>query len=337
MYARLLSKDDYDTLLSMKSVSQIAVYLKRQTPYAYVMRNIDESDVHRGQLEQVFKKSLFYDYDRLIKFTTGSYKSALRAMFESFEIDDLKLVISSICSANEHYLASEDLTYIRSYSAFSAESLLDARTMEELVDVVRDTRYYKALLPYATRSAIQGAARPDFMNIDHALDLLNYEAKMSEIKKTLSGAELKAVMSLYGAQADIGNILFIYRLKKLYGFTANEILVYLIPCRNRLSNKDLLEMAECAGIDELTDRIAETDYGFLFPKNREGDWENLHTEHFYKLHKKNIRPKGGAVGAFTTALSYLHLKEADIRNIIMIIEGVRYSLPTDRIASFLTR
>jgi V/A-type H+-transporting ATPase subunit C len=45
-----------------------------------------------------------------------------------------------------------------------------------------------------------------------------------------------------------------------------------------------------------------------------------------------LRQHGGDIGV---ALSYLYLKETDIKNIIMIIEGVRYALPTREIASFL--
>jgi V/A-type H+-transporting ATPase subunit C len=50
------------------------------------------------------------------------------------------------------------------------------------------------------------------------------------------------------------------------------------------------------------------------------------------MHKKNLRRLDADVAV---ALSYLYLKETDIKNIIMIIEGVRYSLPAQKIASFL--
>ena len=326
MYARLLDRSEYNTLLQIRSVSQIADYLKKQTPYAYVLRRIDKNDVHRGQLEQVFKRSLFYDYERLLKFTTGGYREAIRAMFESFEVEDLKHIIGSVCSAQKQALTLTDLTYMRTYSEFPISSLLEADTMEDLVANLVHTRYYKALLPFAVRED------PDFFKIDHALNLLNYTSKLVAFRQALSGAGRRIATSLYRTQVDIENILFIYRIKKLYHFTASEILVNLLPNAYKLSNHDLLRMAECEGIDELTDAISRTEYGPLFPKGRESEWETLHAEHFYWIHKKNLRTHSGDIGV---VLAYLYLKEIDVKNIIMIIEGVRYQLPTERIASFL--
>jgi V/A-type H+-transporting ATPase subunit C len=326
MYARLLDRGEYDELLAMKNVSQIAAYLKKQTPYAYVLRRIDENDAHRGQLEQVFKRSLFYDYERLIKFMTGGNSDVLKEMFSKYEIDDLKLVIGSICSEREHYLTPEDLAYVRTYSEFPTSSLLDAKTMEELVENLSHTRYYEPLLPFAARED------PDFFKIDNALNLFNYRSKMNVFRSSLRGAARKAVESLYGMQADIENILFIYRIKKLYRFAAKEILANLIPCKCKISKKEFLDLAECEDMDGLTDRIGATKYGFLFPKDRESEWETIHAEYFYQLHRKNLHRQGDKAGV---ALSYLYLKEMDIRNIIMIIEGVRYSVPAEKITSYL--
>ena len=326
MYSRLLTRNDYDALMAMKSVSQIAGYLKKQTPYAYVLRRIDEHNVHRGQLEQVFKRSLFYDYERLLKFTTGSYKAAVRAMFEAFEAEDLRLVIGSICSEHKQHISPDDLTYIRSYSEFPASLALEADTLAELAANLRHTRYYKMLLPFTV-----GGER-DFMKIDNALNLLNYKSKMEVFRKALSGASRRVALSLYGTQADLENIMFIYRVKKLYGMSADEILIYLVPCEYRVRNRELLALAECENVDEFIGLIGRTFYGFLFPNGREAEWESLQTGYFYQWHKKNLRVHGGDVGV---AFSYLFLKEMDIKNIIMIIEGVRYNIPAETIASFL--
>lgn len=326
MHARLLGRGDYDKLISMKSVSQIAAYLKKQTPYAYVLRRIDENDVHRGQLEQLFKRSLFYDYERLIKFTAGTYKPAIRAMFDSYEIDDLKLVIGSICSEHEQFLSADDLTYIRSYSEYSTDFILSADNMEQLVDNLNGTRYYEPLLPFAARE------NPNFTAIDHALNLLNYRALIKAFRETAGGGDLKALISLFCTRTDIENILYVYRTKKLYNIPASEIAMRILPCEYKISRRELLELSGCDGIEAMTDKLADTYYGFLFPKSREHEWETLHSEYIYSRLVSNMRKPGGSVSA---AYAYLYLKEIDIKNIIMIIEGVRYALPADQITSFI--
>ena len=326
MYARLLKRADYERLLSMKSVSQIGVYLKKQTPYAYVMRRIDENDIHRGQLEQVFKRSLFYDYERLMKFMRDGCRTAVRAMFESHEIDDLKLAIGSICSDHEQFISEEDLSFVSNYSEFPADAVIGADTMDKLVANLRHTRYYKPLLPFAS------AESPEYIKIDRALNLLNYQVKMKAFMNAPGGANRQIAVSQYGARVDIDNILYIYRIKRLHSLPAADIMSYLMPCRHMISSRELYEMAECGSHEELTALIGRTKYGRLFPKGREDEWETLHSEHFYQMNKMNIRRQDAEMGV---ALAYLYLKEVDIRNIIMIIEGVRYSLPAAKIASFL--
>ena len=326
MYARLLDRGEYDLLVSMKSVSQIADYLIKQTPYAYPLHDIDINDVHRGQLEQNFQKSLFYDYESLIKFTSGGNKEVLRAMFESYEIDDLKQVISSICSDNEHQLTTLDLGYARAHGRVLAESMLGAQTMDALVANLSDTRYYKCLLPFTAGD------KPDFLSIDHALNLLDYEAKLNVFKKSLRGAARRISMAIHGVKSDIENILFIYRTKKLYGYPALGIENYFIPSFYRISRRELMELAHCSSLEEISEKIAQSKYGSLFPVGRESEWEALHAEFYYQSYKKNIRRNGNSIAA---ALSYLFLKEMDMKNIVMIIEGVRYSLPPERIASFI--
>ena len=326
MYARLLDRREYDLLVSMQSVSQIAEYLIKQTPYAYALREIDENDVHRGRLEQCFKRSLFYDYESLLKFTAGGYKAVINAMFESHEIDDIKLVVSSICSDNEHMLTPEDLEYTRSYGKISVANLLGADTMESLVANLNGTRYYKPLLPFAARE------NPDFLKIDNALNLLDYKTKTEAFNKSLRGSGRRILSLIYGVKTDIENILFIYRIKKLYNYTAGEIMSYLIPCEYRISQKDLLSFVNSDSTEEIAEKIERTKYGFLFPKDRENEWETLHAEFFYRIYKNMLRRNGNSI---CVALSYLYLKETDMKNIVMIIEGVRYALPPDRIASFI--
>ena len=326
MFARLLDRSEYDLLLTMKSVSQIAEYLMKQTPYAYALRRIDTNDVHRGQLEQVFKKSLFYDYERLIKFTSGGNKAVIRAMFESYEIDDIKQVISSICSDNEHQLTSDDLQYSRTYGKARVESLLGADTMEALVGNLSGTRYHSVLLPFAVRD------NPDFLKVDHALNLLDYNAKVNVINKSLGGAVRKTTLMTLGIRMDIENILFIYRMKKLYEYPAGELIHYLIPGGHALSRKTLFDLAGCERIGDVAGIIAGTKYAALFPAGGENEWEALHDEFFYGTHTRQMRSIGDSLAV---ALSYLFLKETDMKNIVMIIEGVRYTLPPDRIASYL--
>ncbi len=51
MFGKRLTAQNISDLLGCQTVTEVAVYLKNNTHYAYALRNIDESNVHRGQLE----------------------------------------------------------------------------------------------------------------------------------------------------------------------------------------------------------------------------------------------------------------------------------------------
>jgi len=326
MYARLLTERDYDAMIPMKSVSQVGVYLKKHTPYAYFLRRIDENDIRREQIEQALARALFYDYERLVKFSGDGIKSAIGAMFEAYEIEDLKHVIGSICSNRKQSVTSDDLPYVQSYGNLSDSPAIAASTMKELTESLAHTRYYKPLLPFAS------AENPDFIEIDHALNLLNYKDKLNAFKKNLRGKNRRIAVSILGAKNDLANITFIYRVIKLFNFAPKDILAHLMPCEHKVSYGELFKMAECKNTEELINLIGKSYYGFLFPKGKESEWEKLQSEYFYKIHVKNLRMQNTDFGA---AVSYLYLREIDIRNIVMLIEGVRYKLPASSISTFL--
>jgi len=325
MYARLLSRADYDTLLGYRSVQQVADYLKKETPYSYVLRKLDSNDVHRGQLEQVFKSSLYYDYERLLLFCSGEYKDALQAMFSCHEVEDLRLIVGALCSRGHGTVSARDVTYIRHYSSLPMDALLGAENMEQFVAALAGSRYHAVLAPFASR---EGA---DFLAADHALDMLNYKTKLAAFKTRLTGSGRKLALGMLGEEADLENLLFIYRAKKLYRFEARDILPNLVPGRH-VGAKELFEMADCGGTEELARLIARTRYRPLFPEGREEEWEALRNEKLYEAQRRNLREHGNDVGV---AFSYLFLKEVDIRNIVRVVEGVRYQLPASQIAGLL--
>ena len=64
MYGKRLTNENYQDLVRMKSVREIASYLKETPGYADVLSNIYPESVHRGQLELLLHKSLFNKYIR---------------------------------------------------------------------------------------------------------------------------------------------------------------------------------------------------------------------------------------------------------------------------------
>ena len=59
IYGNMLSPAQYDELLRKQSVQEIAAFLKEKTSYAPALAGVQESTVHRGQLESLLHKDAF--------------------------------------------------------------------------------------------------------------------------------------------------------------------------------------------------------------------------------------------------------------------------------------
>jgi len=177
MYSKLLKRQDYKVLLDMKSIQQVTAYLKKKPAYDSVLAEIDENDVHRRAIEQTLKKSLFDDYGKLLWFCTDDYRAGLRQMLLSYEVEDMKLLISSVCTGHRYQLRNEELIFIRNLSKMDLKSLLSSETLSDLVENLKDTRYYKPLLSYVNSGASTNTGTNNagayFFAIDNMIDIFN--------------------------------------------------------------------------------------------------------------------------------------------------------------------
>jgi V/A-type H+-transporting ATPase subunit C len=95
LYGKRLRPEDYEELLRFKTIPDIVNYLKRNDKYTNTLANIYEDSLHRGQLEDLIRKSFFDNLTRLVKFvSTGDRKF--------YELDmirrEIDIVLSSVRS-----------------------------------------------------------------------------------------------------------------------------------------------------------------------------------------------------------------------------------------------
>ena len=54
-YGRRLTSEDYNNLIHCKTVAEVANYLKSNTYYNDVLSQLNEHNIHRGQVELLLK------------------------------------------------------------------------------------------------------------------------------------------------------------------------------------------------------------------------------------------------------------------------------------------
>jgi len=327
LYGKLLSADDYSELLDRRTVGDVAAYLKKNTEYGHLLSDINENMVHRGNLERVLKTSLFEDYFKFFRFLSGSNVEFLKAVSLRHEAEDLKMLLRVIYNGQNAEAFRESLIFLSSYSTLDFKKLASAKNIPGVIDFLKGTEYYKVLLPFKTANK-----KINLFDIEMALDM-HYFIKIGRLmEKLLSGGNFKAVEDMLGVQIDIANLLLIYRCKKLLRLPGELISKYIIPNWYHLTREQLVQISRCRDTEEFRTLVAKTKYKGIFENSSDPDLENNSMNYMYKVFKRHLRKDVFNIG---TIIAYLHLKEIDIRNIITLIEGVRYSIPKEEIKSYL--
>lgn len=313
---RFLSDEDYKALLSMSSVQDIIRYLKG-TSYKEAFAGADESSIHRGQLEFILKRYAIDILIRLNNYFQDRYCRFLQVLFMRYEAEDLKVLIRALNTGRSYVNSPESFIYIGRYGELKLDKLAASRSFADLTANLKGTPYYEFLAPLALKGA-----HGDQFQIEMALDMA-YISTYKKRLKLLSPAEQRKVAEIQGMRSDLFNLQWIYRGKKFYNLSPELLLNYTIDFEGRLKYGLLKELCYTKDIKALEDRMKDSEYGFLFQHDTTKDLfmeRRIHRYLYYKL----LKYKRMNTMDIVQTVAFFDLLETEIRDIITIVENVRY-------------
>lgn len=318
IYGKRLTKEDYNNLLHRGGVSGVVAYLKTTERYRSTFANVNETQIHRGQVEQLLSKELFELYRKLCRFMSAGKSSFCNYMIKELETKQIVSALTYIkAKAADEYIF-EMPAYLMDYFCFDLMKLSRARDYRELLDVLVDTPYYKVLRPY-----LAGANADQNIN-ECAVALYAWYIKWAfkAINREYKGTQAKALKEIFLRQADLSNITMCYRKKSLFNEDAEEI-------KKSLNSHHYLVTP--AALDEILSQ-PDADVRLLallkskYLKNRiECDPQNLETavrRYRYSFFKKQLSfCQNGTMALY----SLMGLCEVERSNLQKIIESARYN------------
>ena len=315
MYAKRLHKQNYIDLLSKSSVADVASYLKH-TSYSYVFDMRDERTLHREELETLLKQSLQKDLTKLKHFAGQEEKGLLDTYFSKSELQYILTVIRYLGNQAIRDKSSivAALANTSNYSTGVME-LIQANNFEEFLLLLKKT-------PYADVFYGMDFSQMDYATIETILSARFYTILLSASEKYLSNTDCVMLKRQIGTTIDMKNISCIIRLKKY--FPNVEIRKYLLPFGKILKQDKLQELLQSSNIYETLHELSPIYYNY-FSKDQSDYHENRLLYDFDKSVMLSAQP------SISVVLAYLSLKEIEIKNIIHIIEGIRYQNYADDI------
>lgn len=327
MRGRVLNDEDYNLLMNMPSVTEVARYLSGHLAYADAFAGRNTSNMHRATIERCLREHLRCDIKRILPFMD----SGARKFMEIFSLEDgvsrIKLCLRLICINHSDKIGeymSKVLSGRREISADEAEGI---ESIDEFIEMMRGTPYYTPLSVFSGKPKLQV---PFYM--ETALDTYFANIVYKYAKKYLTPDEAKSVIKVYGTEFDLQNLAFLLRCKRTFEMTDEEIYASIIPKYYRLKGSTISKIVKSSSYSDALSIITdETPYALAFSKE-DRFIEKRQSEYMAGVQRRMNYAFGYSI---QSAICYIHLRRTEINNIISIIEGIRYKLGAEKIAEYL--
>lgn len=331
MQGNLLSESDYNELVSLRSVNEVAAFLKGKPSYKELFAEVDEAHLHRGQIERLLHLSLYDDFTKIYRFSSPKQRKFLHLYFLRYEASLLKTCMRAVLNGGID-VPHKDIVkhFLEHYSSIDMDKLFAAHTIEEFVACLEGTEYYKPLLK------LLNVTNPTLFDYEMTLDLYYFSHIWKLSQEFLKGEELKSLTSSFGSKIDMLNLQWIYRSKKYYHMTSADIYALLIPVSYRLKKQDLIRLVESTNMDDFNLNLSTTYYAkVMLPEVLEG--ENLERLYNKILNKINTISAKKNPYSVATINMYLTKKDHEVSLITTCLECIRYGLDSNETLKYISK
>ena len=327
MEARLLTTENFEEIASLQSVPDAVNYLRDNSSYAYVLNLLDESRLHRGDIEKILTRQLYHEYSKIYRFCGLKQREFLSLYVKRYEIDLINYCLRIVIN---RYAEPFDLNYKKEffdrYTQISIEKLITSRTTNELIENLKDTEYYEPLHRLLDNPAVT------LYDYDLTLSQYNLSTLWKKRKKILRKKELAFYTKICGSKIDLLNLQWIYRAKKYYNMEPANIYALLVPVRYKVSAEGIKEMIEAPGIEEYEALLRKTSYARHYDFGQKLTIEQMYSECLDRLYRGERRQNPYSIASITT---YLFLKEEELRKLTTALECIRYGLSSGETLAYI--
>lgn len=330
-FGRMLTSSQYDELLRKQSVQEISAYLREHTAYAQALEGVQDSAIHRGRLETLLRRDLFYQYARLTHYVPGADAGAIYGyIVPDMEIELILSALRVIISGSGDLLAALP-SFMQSYARFDLVALAQAKTLDGLIEAVRATPYEAILRACREQYPPQGGSLR-FTRYEVALRTYYFESMLLRAARAPKHAA-KQLSGLIRMRAELMNLNTIFRMKTYFNADAGRIRATLLPYHWRIRPRQMQAMIEAKDTQAFMKLLSQTALGRQI--NPQAAFIELETERV--RYHETLRTLRFATEPQVVYLAFMLLRAMETEDIIRIIEGVRYRLPPERIGAMLAR
>ncbi len=313
MYAQKLKKEQLDELLKQNTIVQAIALLKS---FNENFKDLKQ-DSNRINIKMLLDDILIKDIQKIYRLLNHKQKLILLQFISIYEIKCIKNVFRKLSSGSS---IGEQTSEVENWTSKLFKDLVgisEVKTYEEFLYFLKKTRYYKLFEKYDA-----GINEIEIFEIENKLDKFYFESMMKIAKKQTHDLE-----DMIGKQIDLNHIVWIYRMKKNYGFTKLQIQQILVDVHYHLKTEELEQLIQ-ANEQEMKQILQKTYYGKYLDFDQMEDLEQQISQYLYQTFKKYLK---GNIFGISAIYAYFYIVELENNDIMNILEGIRYHLKPDEI------
>ena len=310
MYSKRLKNDDLQDLAKQNNLKSAVAILKNKSSSL----NVLSEDADRKQIEKVLNGEIIYDIEKIVKYLDKNDTQIFNLLISKYEIRCIKRAIKLLYSKNEY---DENIKIWTNTIFTDLKGLESIKSIDEFLKIINNTKYKKILKKYFENK-----------NTEYSIFEIENELDKMYLKSIYNSAgNNKNLKKMIGAKIDFTNILWIYRMKKYYNFSEDKIEKSIIDINYALKKNQILSLVKAKNIEELNEILKKTVYS------------NISTDDIYELecnmkkylHGLYIKNFKSNLLSINCIYSYLNLVELENKDIISIIEAVRYGIDKEKL------
>lgn len=329
MEGRFLNDRQYREITELPDVPSAVTYLKQKPSYRDIFADRDESGLHRGEIEQMLRLSIYRDFAKLFRFSNQEQRKFLRLYFRRYEVFIIKKCLNSLFDRRQ-----VTLNLSRFYDFFNRHSQLDiallasSASLEEFVGNLKGTEYYAPL------SGISGAEPPTLFDYEMALDLYYFRLIWKNKDRIMKKRDLEEITAAYGQKFDMLNLQWIYRCKAYYHMASTDIYALLIPVHYKLRAPQIRLLVEAESPQAFEALLADTYYARRYEEFNAQTLEAMYAHILKRVLSGESRKHPYSVA---TLYSYLYHKEHEVNRLVIALECVRYRVSPDEAMKYIAK
>lgn len=322
-YGKRLRESDYLEMASCKSVPDAAAFLRERTAYGPFL-SWGDSIPTRGLLEYQLRKALLERSAALCGFGTAGAADLRDYVLLRNSVNELIGFLRFLAAGQPERYVLSSLLLPQTVSKFSLQGLSQVKSREELIECLRGTYFEKILTP-----VLRTGDGVDLPLAEAILDRSVYEYMEKTFSSHADAGALKEILFL---KAELSDAELLYRAKTYYGMSPALLRAMLSGFRLRLSGAELEDMLNAPSGEDVLRIFLAGRYGKEVQKKDLETVGNWADRFLPDLLRKRIH---FSADPSVVLFAYLNWLELEVKNLIYVIEGVRYRLPPAQIRELL--